>query len=408
MSFLSLKKITKSYDGTKQIIQPLDVEIEDGEFIVIVGPSGCGKSTLLRMVAGLEQTTSGEIWIDGKNVTQDEPKDRQIAMVFQNYALYPHMSVFDNIAYGLKIRGELKSEIEKKVKEVAGILSLEELLTRKPKELSGGQRQRVAMGRAIVRKPSVFLFDEPLSNLDAKLRVQMRLELKALQGRLGVTSLYVTHDQVEAMTLADRVIIMNAGIAEQIGTPEDLYHNPQSTFVASFIGSPAMNLLNIQLYPDINKIFLINECDDSEQEDAEILVKNLQIQRREKICKLILGVRPEHFKILNHEGLTPPTDAKNINNEIKAIDENSFRQDKDCVSDKNKKDMIIFKECIVELVEHLGADNLIYSKIAGQTILIRAAHDIKPTIGDKISLSIAKNNCYCFDPISGKRIDTIF
>ncbi|MEM8821477.1 MAG: sn-glycerol-3-phosphate ABC transporter ATP-binding protein UgpC [Pseudomonadota bacterium] len=235
------KAITRS--GATQVSHGVDLTIEDGEFCVLVGPSGCGKSTLLRMVAGLETVTSGEVRIDGRRVNELEPMDRDIAMVFQNYALYPHMSVFDNMAYGLKIAKTPKDEIERRVGNAAEILQLEPYLARRPRELSGGQRQRVAMGRAIVRKPSVFLFDEPLSNLDAKLRVQMRLEIKTLQRDLGVTSLYVTHDQVEAMTLADRMIVMNGGVADQIGKPLDVYANPATEFVAGFIGSPPTNFL---------------------------------------------------------------------------------------------------------------------------------------------------------------------
>ena len=242
MATVSLEAIRKSF-GKTDVIHGVDIDIEEGEFIVIVGPSGCGKSTLLRMVAGLERVTSGEVRINGERVNDKEPMDRNIAMVFQNYALYPHMSVFDNMAYGLKIAKTPKSEIEERVNEAARMLQLEEYLTRKPRELSGGQRQRVAMGRAIVRKPDVFLFDEPLSNLDAKLRVQMRLEIKQLQRDLGVTALYVTHDQVEAMTLADRMVVMNDGIADQIGAPLDVYANPTTAFVAGFIGSPPTNFL---------------------------------------------------------------------------------------------------------------------------------------------------------------------
>lgn len=244
MAGLKLQAVSKSWDGKTRVIQPLTLDVADGEFIVMVGPSGCGKSTLLRMVAGLERVTSGDIWIDRKRVTEMEPKDRGIAMVFQNYALYPHMSVEENMAWGLKIRGMSKGHIEERVKEAARILELDGLLKRRPRELSGGQRQRVAMGRAIVRDPAVFLFDEPLSNLDAKLRVQMRLELQHLHRRLKTTSLYVTHDQVEAMTLAQRVMVMNKGVAEQVGTPVEVYEKPASRFVASFIGSPAMNLLD--------------------------------------------------------------------------------------------------------------------------------------------------------------------
>ena len=243
MATLTLDNVKKSF-GKTEVIHGVSIDVSEGEFIVIVGPSGCGKSTLLRMVAGLETVTSGAVQIDGRTVNDVEPMDRDIAMVFQNYALYPHMSVFDNMAYGLKIAGTPKAEIETRVAQAAKMLQLEPYLKRKPRELSGGQRQRVAMGRAIVRKPAVFLFDEPLSNLDAKLRVQMRLEIKALQRDLGVTSLYVTHDQVEAMTLADRMIVMNGGVADQIGAPLEVYANPATAFVAGFIGSPPTNFLD--------------------------------------------------------------------------------------------------------------------------------------------------------------------
>jgi len=242
MATIKLDALKKSF-GKVDVIHGVDIDIKDGEFIVIVGPSGCGKSTMLRMVAGLETVTSGEVLINGVGVNDKEPMDRNIAMVFQNYALYPHMSVFDNMAYGLKIAKTPKEEIAERVQAAAKLLQLEEYLERKPRELSGGQRQRVAMGRAIVRKPDVFLFDEPLSNLDAKLRVQMRLEIKELQKSLGVTALYVTHDQVEAMTLADRMIVMNGGVADQIGAPLEVYKNPKTAFVAGFIGSPATNFL---------------------------------------------------------------------------------------------------------------------------------------------------------------------
>ena len=242
MAKVLLRDVRKSY-GDLQVIHGVSMEIEDGEFVVILGPSGCGKSTLLRMVAGLETISGGEIVIGERVVNDLEPKDRDIAMVFQNYALYPHMSVRENMAYGLKIRNLPAAEIEARVQRAAGILELSQLLDRRPRELSGGQRQRVAMGRAIVREPAVFLFDEPLSNLDAKLRVQMRAELQALHRRLATTSLYVTHDQIEAMTLANRMIVMNAGRAEQIGAPLEVYAKPASTFVASFIGSPPMNLI---------------------------------------------------------------------------------------------------------------------------------------------------------------------
>jgi len=242
MAEVKLNSVVKRY-GDATILHGISAAIADGEFVVIVGPSGCGKSTLLRSIAGLESVSGGSIEIGGRDVTRLEPKDRDIAMVFQNYALYPHMSVFDNMAYGLRIRGLSDSDIRRRVDDAAEILQLGHLLQRRPRDLSGGQRQRVAMGRAIVREPACFLFDEPLSNLDAKLRVQMRVEIKRLQQRLGITSIYVTHDQVEAMTLADRLIVMKDGHAEQIGAPLELYHRPQTQFVAGFIGSPAMNFL---------------------------------------------------------------------------------------------------------------------------------------------------------------------
>jgi sn-glycerol 3-phosphate transport system ATP-binding protein len=246
MSGIALRDVIKRYGSGKQelqVIHGINAEVGAGEFVVIVGPSGCGKSTLLRMVAGLEEISGGEITIGDRVVNDLEPAERDIAMVFQNYALYPHMSVFDNMAYGLKIRKVPVAEIKQRVDKAAAILELGHLLDRKPRQLSGGQRQRVAMGRAIVRQPKVFLFDEPLSNLDAKLRAQTRLEIQKLHRELGITSLFVTHDQVEAMTLAQRMIVMNAGRMEQFGTPDEVYHRPASTFVASFIGSPPMNLL---------------------------------------------------------------------------------------------------------------------------------------------------------------------
>jgi len=270
MASITLTHIQKTYGlGAKgnTVIQDFSAQIMDGEFVVIVGPSGCGKSTLLRMVAGLEEITKGDISIGNRVVNQVEPSERDIAMVFQNYALYPHMSVFDNMAYGLKIANKPLDEIKARVAKAAEILELSHLLQRKPRELSGGQRQRVAMGRAIVRQPQVFLFDEPLSNLDAKLRAQTRLEIQKLHRELGITSLFVTHDQVEAMTLAQRMIVMNGGVMEQFGTPEEVYNRPASTFVASFIGSPPMNLLK-------------HAPDTAEGQ--------------------ILGIRPEHLEISDH------------------------------------------------------------------------------------------------------------
>jgi sn-glycerol 3-phosphate transport system ATP-binding protein len=267
MASIELKNVVKRYGSGKtanQVIHGVDVQIHDGEFIVIVGPSGCGKSTLLRMVAGLEEISAGHIHIDGQVVNDREPSERDIAMVFQNYALYPHMSVFENMAYGLKIAKVPADEIKRRVDKAARILELAPYLERKPKALSGGQRQRVAMGRAIVRQPKVFLFDEPLSNLDAKLRAQTRLEIQKLHRELGITSLFVTHDQVEAMTLAQRMMVMNGGVMEQFGTPEEVYTRPASTFVASFMGSPPMNLLRH-----------VPECSQGQ----------------------IVGIRPEHLDI---------------------------------------------------------------------------------------------------------------
>ncbi len=243
MAVVTLKDVRKVYAGNVEAVKGVSLDIPDGGFCVLVGPSGCGKSTLLRMVAGLETITSGTVDIGGRVVNEIEPADRDIAMVFQNYALYPHMSVYDNIAYGLRNRGTPKDEIDRRVQEAARILAIEPYLERRPRALSGGQRQRVAMGRAIVRKPQVFLFDEPLSNLDAKLRVQMRVEIKKLQRSLGVTSIYVTHDQVEAMTLSDKLVVMSAGRVEQVGTPTQVYRRPATRFVATFIGSPPMNML---------------------------------------------------------------------------------------------------------------------------------------------------------------------
>jgi sn-glycerol 3-phosphate transport system ATP-binding protein len=330
MAAVSLKDVRKSYTPELQVIHGVSMEIKDGEFIVILGPSGCGKSTLLRMVAGLETITAGEIVIGGRVVNNLEPKDRDIAMVFQNYALYPHMSVYDNMAYGLRIRGLSKAEISVRVKKAADILELGKFLERKPRALSGGQRQRVAMGRAIVREPQVFLFDEPLSNLDAKLRVQMRAELQALHRRLGTTSLFVTHDQVEAMTLAQRMIVMNAGRAEQIGAPLEVYARPATTFVASFIGSPPMNLI---------------------PKDGRLL-----------------GIRPEH--------LEPCADSAA---------------------------QIV---CEVDLVEPLGADTLVYGRIAGgdgTRVAARLPADSRVQAG-RLALRYDPANLHWFDPQSGKRI----
>jgi len=357
MANLKLQAVTKSYDGKNQIIQSIDLDVADGEFIVMVGPSGCGKSTLLRMVAGLERTTSGDIYINDQRVTELEPKDRGIAMVFQNYALYPHMSVFDNMAYGLKIRGFGKAQILARVEEAARILELGPLLKRKPRELSGGQRQRVAMGRAIVREPAVFLFDEPLSNLDAKLRVQMRLELQQLHRRLRTTSLYVTHDQVEAMTLAERVIVMNKGIAEQIGTPSEVYRRPASLFVASFIGSPAMNLLPGQLTTDGTSLVMEDGF------ELPLPVPRPEWGGRE----LTVGIRPEHIHL----------------------------------TDDSQKGIPM----VLNTLELLGADNLAHGRLAGSGVVVRLSHEVFPTAGSLLRLDFPAKALHFFDTHSGLRME---
>lgn len=288
MATLSLRHVKKTYPGDIEVIPDISMDVKDGEFIVIVGPSGCGKSTLMRMVAGLEDITAGEIWIDDRVVNTLEPAERDIAMVFQNYALYPHMTVFQNMAYGLKIRKFNKKQIRERVDRAAEILELSQLLERRPRQLSGGQRQRVAMGRAIVREPKVFLFDEPLSNLDAKLRVQMRLEIQRLHQRLRTTSLYVTHDQVEAMTLAQRMVVMNKGIAEQIGTPADVFDKPATIFVASFIGSPPMNLLPCHVNAQRQ---VIDDNGTVLQFEPSFVPAGVANRR------VFLGMRPEHMAL---------------------------------------------------------------------------------------------------------------
>lgn len=294
MPHLSLKSITKSY-GAVNVIPQLDLAIEQGEFIVLVGPSGCGKTTTLRMIAGLETVTGGTITLSDNDVTHAQPGERNCAMVFQNYALYPHMTVFDNIAYGMKVRKEAPDVIQSRVSEAAALLGIEKLLDRKPRHLSGGQRQRVAIGRAIVRSPDVFLFDEPLSNLDAKLRVEMRTEIKQLQRRLGTTAVYVTHDQVEAMTMADRVVVMQNGHIEQVAPPIELYEKPVNRFVAEFIGAPSMNFLAVTVLENGTGIALASgyhlPVHDSHQQDL----------RPYQGKKVVLGIRPEHTRGANPE-----------------------------------------------------------------------------------------------------------
>ena len=298
MAQVSCRKVVKAFEGGVQAVKGIDLEIQDEEFVVLVGPSGCGKSTTLRMIAGLEELTSGEIWIGGDLVNDVPPRDRDIAMVFQNYALYPHMNVFDNMAFGLKLRKFPQAEIKRRVDKAASILHLGELLERKPKALSGGQRQRVAMGRAIVRDPKVFLFDEPLSNLDAKLRVDMRTEIKKVHQTVRTTTVYVTHDQVEAMTLADRVVVMNQGRIEQVGPPQELYHKPNTRFVAGFIGSPAMNFLPCRL-EGANGGLTVRL---SEQIALPVPPARTERYARVKDRPLTFGIRPEHITELRDQG----------------------------------------------------------------------------------------------------------
>jgi sn-glycerol 3-phosphate transport system ATP-binding protein len=360
MAQVHLRDVRKTYDNKVEVIHGIDMEISDGEFIVIVGPSGCGKSTLLRMVAGLEKITGGEIAIGDRVVNQLEPKDRDIAMVFQNYALYPHMSVYQNMAYGLKIRGMAKDEIDRRVQKAAKTLELGTFLQRTPRQLSGGQRQRVAMGRAIVREPAVFLFDEPLSNLDAKLRVQMRLEIKRLQRELGVTSIYVTHDQVEAMTLADRLIVMNSGVADQIGTPMDVYERPASVFVAGFIGSPAMNFLAGRVAEGGRAIELAGTG------VARVVLPLGQAAAVADGTAVALGVRPEH--------LHPATDGP--------------------------------LEFEIELAEPLGADTLLHGHFgtARELVTVRQPGHILAQPGERRRFKADPGHLHLFDSQTGKRI----
>lgn len=397
MATITLADVKKRY-GKQEVIHGVDVDVDDGELIVIVGPSGCGKSTLLRMVAGLETVTSGEIRIDGERVNEVEPKDRDIAMVFQTYALYPHMSVFDNMAYGLKIAKLPASEIKSRVDEAARLLALAEFLDRKPKALSGGQRQRVAMGRAIVRQPRAFLFDEPLSNLDALLRVQMRLEIRQLQRRLGTTSLYVTHDQVEAMTLADRLIVMNAGVAEQIDTPMAVYERPASRFVAGFIGSPGMNFLCGTMSESGTAVDLDNgtvvslSAESGEQAptlpDADAGRTGADTRLRDQTADTAvagravhLGVRPEHLEVATRDSAQLTID--------------------------------------VITVETLGADTLVHGRMADpktdradsivegamNALVLRLPGSARASEGDSIPVRITRGSWHLFDATTGSRLD---
>jgi len=353
MAAISIRNVVKRYGRgarANPVIHGVSAEIADGEFIVIVGPSGCGKSTLLRMVAGLEEISEGEIAIGARVVNDIEPPDRDIAMVFQNYALYPHMSVYDNMAYGLKIARVPKAEIDARVQKAARILELGALLERTPRQLSGGQRQRVAMGRAIVRQPQVYLFDEPLSNLDAKLRAQTRLEIRKLHAELGVTSLFVTHDQVEAMTLAQRMIVMNGGRIEQIGTPEAVYGQPASTFVAGFIGAPPMNLVE-------------GAADGGRFVAGGVALALPDGARAPRDGPLLLGLRPEHA--------APAADGWALR---------------------------------IETTEMLGAERLLHGRLAGAAFTLRVdATRPPPRPGDTIAITAPPTALHWFDPDTGRR-----
>jgi sn-glycerol 3-phosphate transport system ATP-binding protein len=356
---LALSGIRKSF-GSVDVLHGIDLSVADGEMVVMVGASGCGKSTLLRIVAGLEMPTHGSVRIGEEDVTRREPKDRDIAMVFQNYALYPHMSVFENMAYGLKIRGLPKDEIRRRVDETARMLGLSALLDRRPRQLSGGQRQRVAMGRAVVREPKLFLFDEPLSNLDAKLRVAMRAEIKRLQQRLGVTSLYVTHDQVEAMTLGDRLVVMHEGRAAQIATPMEIWGRPADTYVAGFIGAPAMNFLNARLAEGGRAAAL----------DAGPVLRFADGQRPgEDGMALIIGIRPEH--------VAP------------------------CRGDQ----ALALR---IDLVEPLGAESLVHGKLPGspEDLTLRLQGSA-PLRGSVMPIELPAAYLHVFDASSGIRLDPL-
>ncbi len=355
MSYVDFNKICKQYENADFLsVTDFDLEIEKGEFIVFVGPSGCGKSTTLRMLAGLEEITSGDLSIDGVRVNDVHPKDRDIAMVFQNYALYPHMSVADNISFGLKIAKMPKDEIEEKVKWAADILGLTDYLKRKPKDLSGGQRQRVALGRAIVRNPKVFLMDEPLSNLDAKLRVSMRNEITKLHRDLNATTVYVTHDQVEAMTMADRIVVLKDGIIQQIGTPMDLYNKPANLFVAGFIGAPQMNFFNVTV-----------EGEELVFEDGTKIELNEGTKKRlEPKKEFVLGIRPEHVSI-------------------------------DKVALDAFPHQVMSKE-IVNL-ERMGNENHVFMKVGSSDVILKVPSRMTEDLGDELSFMIDINKCHFFD-----------
>jgi len=361
MATVGLKAVEKTYPNGFKAIHGIDVDIADGEFIVLVGPSGCGKSTLMRMIAGLESVTAGSVSIGGRVVNELEPAERDIAMVFQNYALYPHMNVFDNMAYGLKIRRVPRDEIEQRVNKAAAILELTaDQLQRKPRQLSGGQRQRVAMGRAIVREPSVFLFDEPLSNLDAKLRVQMRIEIKLLQQQLGTTSVYVTHDQIEAMTLGHRLVVLNQGRVEQLGTPIELYQRPASMFVAGFIGSPAMNFAPAQLNAQGSGVDLPGGAGFG-------LPGNRYARHAGR--EVVMGIRPEHLQ----------------------LDEGGDGS----------------QALTVGLVEQLGADTLVHGHFGENRtdMTLRLGGIRNFAAGETLPIRVDADNIHLFDPSTERRVE---
>ena len=361
MASLSLTNVCKVYPNGFEAVKDFSLEVEDQEFIIFVGPSGCGKSTTLRMIAGLEEISSGELKIDGRVVNDVEPKDRDIAMVFQNYALYPHMTVFDNMAFGLKLRKVPKDEIKKKVEEAAKILDLEKLLDRKPKALSGGQRQRVAMGRAIVRNPKVFLMDEPLSNLDAKLRVQMRSEIASLHNRLKATIIYVTHDQTEAMTLGTRIVVLKDGVIMQVDSPQKLYNEPNNLFVAGFIGSPQMNFIDAVCKVEGERVTLNFEKTSVVLPPAK--AKKL-IDGGYNGKTVVMGIRPE--------------DIGDSQIEIEAHKDAVFETD-------------------VTGYELLGSEVLLYFKVAGTSMTAKVDSRTTARMGDHITLAIDPEKIHCFD-----------
>ncbi len=361
MAEVVLKNISKIYDGGNKVVTDANFTVNDKEFVVLVGPSGCGKTTTLRMIAGLEEITNGEIFIDGKLVNNLPPKDRDIAMVFQNYALYPHMTVFENMAFGLRLKKFDKKEILVRVNEAAKILGLENYLDRKPKALSGGQRQRVAVGRAIVRKPKVFLFDEPLSNLDAKLRVQMRTEISKLHKQLGATMIYVTHDQTEAMTMGDRIVIMKDGIINQVDTPLNLYNKPVNLFVAGFIGSPAMNFLNGKIYQD-NKL---NFKSNGGAIDFDLTKNQSELLNKYSDKEIVIGIRPENIVL------------------------------------ENSDDNLIPFEVNIEVVEPMGNETFVYFQLDDVQFISRLRTVGNLSHGNKVKLYMQVDRIYFFDKETG-------